>query len=250
MSEQPLPDPVVRAEAPTPVRPPDRLTTGADGAAAGFVREARADDLDSVGRVHAASMRASLEAGHDGPLPDGVRAMIAAPVLATGWESAILTPPSPAHHVLVATQGEEVVGLAAIAPAPPVTPSGQAAPTMESAGRSDADVGGTGTADADPEDAPACAEAPTDTASLRHAVELVALGVTPEHQRHGHGSRLLTACVDLARADGADLLLAWVVRGDDSLVQLFSSSGLVPTGQRRELSVGGGVTEVCWAAGL
>ena len=47
-----------------------------------FVREATGDDLEAIGRVHAASMLASLRAAHasahDGaPLPAGVVAMIA-----------------------------------------------------------------------------------------------------------------------------------------------------------------------------
>ena len=76
-------------------------------ASGGFVRPARAEDLTAIGQVQAATMLASLEAGHtaehSAPLPQGVRAMIAAPVIAAGWEAAVTEPPSPEHHVLVAT---------------------------------------------------------------------------------------------------------------------------------------------------
>ena len=94
----------------------------------GFVRPARAEDLTAIGQVQAATMLASLEAGHTAehgePLPEGVRAMIAAPVIAAGWEAAVTEPPSPEHHVLVATTAQAdaasrtVVGLLGLAPTP------------------------------------------------------------------------------------------------------------------------------------
>ena len=178
--------------------------------APGFVRPAKPSDLPAMGQVHAAAMLASLEAGHAGPLPEGVRAMISAPVIATGWEDAVCTPPSAQHHVLVATSGEALVGLAAIAP---VTAQDSENPNLQ-------------------------------------AVEIAALGVTPAQQRNGHGSRLLAACADLARTDGANVMLAWAVRGDDSLSRLFVGAGMTPTTNQRTVPVGDGVTEVCWVAAL
>lgn len=78
------------------------------------MREARAEDLEAVGAVHAAAMTASLDAAHrtahDVGVPEGVRAAVSAPVLTAGWRDAVCAPPSPAHHVLVATQDGEVVG--------------------------------------------------------------------------------------------------------------------------------------------
>ena len=48
------------------------------------MRPARLKDLAAIGQVQSATMLASLEAGHTAehgaPLPEGVRAMIAAPV--------------------------------------------------------------------------------------------------------------------------------------------------------------------------
>ncbi|MDU0349745.1 GNAT family N-acetyltransferase, partial [Actinomyces sp. MRS3W] len=188
-------------------------------AAAGFVREATLADLEAIGRVHATTMLASLEAAyqaaHDAPLPDGVAAMVAAPVVAAGWEQAILAPPSSTHRVLVSVgEGGEVVGLVGVAPSP-----GDA-------------TGGVG----------------PDAAA--RGLEITALGVAPEQQRCGHGSRLLAAATDQARAHGADVLLIWAVRGDESLTSFLQDAGLTPTDSHRELPVGEGITEDCWAAAL
>ena len=188
------------------------------------MRPARAEDLAAIGQVQSATMLASLEAGHtaeyDAPLPEGVRAMIAAPVIAAGWETAVTEPPSPEHHVLVATTAESdstdrtVVGLLGLAPTQ----------SMDAEGRVDE----TGV----------------------QAVEVTALGVEPDSQRRGHGSRLLAAAVDLARQDGARALVAWAVRGDESVSRLLTSVGMAPTGAHRVLGVGEGITEDCWAASL
>ena len=190
----------------------------------GFVRPARAADLTAIGQVQAATMLASLEAGHtaehSAPLPEGVRAMIAAPVIAAGWEAAVTEPPSPEHHVLVATTAQAdavsrtVVGLLGLAPTQ----------SMD-------------------------AEGHVDESGVR-AVEVTALGVEPASQRRGHGSRLLAAAVGLARQDGARALVAWAVRGDQSVSRLLSSVGMAPTGAHRVLGVGAGITEDCWAASL
>ena len=190
----------------------------------GFVRPARVEDLAAIGRVQAATMLASLQAGHaaehGAPLPEGVRAMIAAPVIAAGWETAVAEPPSPQHHVLVATtagsEAEElaVVGLLGLAPTQ----------SMD-------------------------AEGHVDEAGVQ-AVEVTALGVAPADQRQGHGSRLLAAAVDLARQNGARALVAWAVRGDESVSRLLASVGMAPTGAHRVLGVGDGIAEDCWAASL
>lgn len=210
----------------------DRIRVAADAPRpGGFVRTAAAADLETMGRVHASTMLASLSAAHadahnGAGLPASVTAMIAAPVIAAGWEQAVTRPPSPAHHVLVATQDGQVVGLTALAPARPAGPDGAA----ETLGTDDRDPR-AGAVDAIPS-----------------AVEIVALGVEVPHQRQGHGSRLLAAAADHARADGATALLVWAVRGDESLARFLDTAGLRPTGSRRELPVGRGVIEDCWAA--
>lgn len=220
---------------------------GGQTARGGFVREARAEDLEAVGAVHAAAMTASLDAAHrtahDVGVPEDVRAVVSAPVLTAGWRDAVCAPPSPAHHVLVATQDGGVVGLAALAPLPDVRQGGAAG--ADGAGTPSSvdgvDLGATG--------ADGATAGPAGAGPVR-AAELTALAVSPDHQRAGHGSRLLAAAVDLARADGAGVLLVWAVRGDESLTRLLAGAGLVPTGASRSLPVGRGVTEACWGASI
>lgn len=188
----------------------------------GFVRPATGADLEAIGQVQAQTMLASLgaahAAGHDGAaLPEGIAAMIAPPVLATGWEQAVLEPPSPTHHVLVATLGGQVVGLAGVAPTEGVAVDGEGTPT---------------------------------SGTPQRAAEVTALGVTPDHQREGHGSRLLAAVSDLAREDGAQVLLAWVLRGDKSLEAFLADAGMERTTSHRLLPVGQGVVEELWVAEL
>lgn len=197
--------------------------------ASGFVRAAVEADLPAMGAVHAASMLASLAVGHDGPLPESVRAMVSAPVIAAGWGPAVTAPPTRAHRTLVATDDGAVVGLLGLAP------------TEDPA--------------ADGPDGPGSADVPDAGAGARHrtvekASEITALGVAPDHQHRGHGSRLLAAAVDLAREDGAALLTMWVVRGDESLARLLTSAGLRATCSYRRLPVGDGIVEDCWAAAL
>ncbi|WP_196717498.1 GNAT family N-acetyltransferase [Actinomyces trachealis] len=187
-----------------------------------FVRPASGGDLEALGRVHAATMLASLSAAHAGEhdgaaLPEGIAAMVAPPVLAAGWEQAVTEPPSPAHHVLVAASDGEVVGLVGLAPT-------QGALVHD---------------DGSPAGQPAQA-----------AAEVTALGVLPERQRQGHGSRLLAAAGVLAREDGARVLLVWALRGDESLAAFLSGAGLERTASHRLLPVGQGVTEELWLAEL
>ena len=250
---------------PGPLRPVRRLrhpgasaAGGGRTARGGFVREARAEDLEAVGAVHAAAMTASLDAAHrtvhDVGVPEDVRAVVSAPVLTAGWRDAVCAPPSPAHHVLVATQDGGVVGLAALAPLPDVRQGGAAG--VDGAGTPSSvdgvDLGATG-ADRPTSTGPTSADrataGPAGAGPVR-AAELTALAVSPDHQRAGHGSRLLAAAVDLARVDGAGVLLVWAVRGDESLTRLLAGAGLVPTGASRSLPVGRGVTEACWGASI
>lgn len=69
-------------------------------------------------------------------------------------------------------------------------------------------------------------------------VEVAALEVDPDAQRAGHGSRLLAACVDLAREDGAQWLVTWVLDGDAAREQFLGGAGLGPDGAQRTLATG------------
>jgi len=83
-------------------------------------------------------------------------------------------------------------------------------------------------------------------------IEVVALEVDPEHRRAGHGSRLLTACVDLGREQGATHLTTWVLDRDEARATFLSSAGLGKDGARRELATDGpegrAVGEERWGA--
>ncbi len=85
--------------------------------------------------------------------------------------------------------------------------------------------------------------------------EIVALEVDPDHERSGHGSRLLAACVDLARDSGAEHVQTWVLDGDTAREQFLTGAGLGADGGRRELGLGvtpagltQAVTERRWVA--
>jgi ribosomal protein S18 acetylase RimI-like enzyme len=64
--------------------------------------------------------------------------------------------------------------------------------------------------------------------------ELLVLAVHPDARRQGHGSRLLHAVVDTARARGRDHLTAWLLASDDTVRTFLTASGLEPDGAHRE----------------
>ncbi|HST50147.1 GNAT family N-acetyltransferase [Jatrophihabitans sp.] len=126
--------------------------------------------------------------------------------IAASWHAAITTPPTPSHRVLVATEGAYRVGFAAFGP----------------------------DADRQPDD-----PAPESTAAVSMLL------VEPRWGRRGHGSRLLAAVADLAKAGGADRLVAWVPAGDSVSLRFYRSAGWEPDGLRRDLDTGAGtVTEL------
>lgn len=66
-------------------------------------------------------------------------------------------------------------------------------------------------------------------------VEIAEFVVDPEHQRLGHGSRLLQASIDTVRADKFDRALWWVGSSDDIVRAFVTESGWEPDGAHREL---------------
>lgn len=75
--------------------------------------------------------------------------------------------------------------------------------------------------------------------------ELTELVVEPEHERNGHGSRLLQAAMDTLRADSFTRATTWVVSTDDVRRAFLTSAGFVADGAHRELDLAGdGVTTV------
>jgi GNAT superfamily N-acetyltransferase len=69
-------------------------------------------------------------------------------------------------------------------------------------------------------------------------IEVIALEVDPDHERGGHGSRLLAACVDLGRESAAQHVQTWVLDGDAAREQFLGSAGLGLDGAQRELGLG------------
>jgi GNAT superfamily N-acetyltransferase len=63
-----------------------------------------------------------------------------------------------------------------------------------------------------------------------------ALLVSPPVRRLGHGSRLMSACADLAQQNGAREAVMWCLKSDSALRQFVESSGWAVDGGYRELS--------------
>jgi GNAT superfamily N-acetyltransferase len=66
--------------------------------------------------------------------------------------------------------------------------------------------------------------------------------IDPEHQREGHGSRLLQAAIDTLTADKFTRAVWWVGSTDDVLRRFVSESGWEPDGAHRELAAEDGST--------
>ncbi|MGZ0146584.1 N-acetyltransferase family protein [Kribbella sp. WER1] len=76
-------------------------------------------------------------------------------------------------------------------------------------------------------------------ADQQHDALVAELAVSPEATRAGHGSRLLNAVVDTARADGFSRVTAWVNTTDDVLRAFYTEAGWAPDGAHRELDLYG-----------
>lgn len=116
------------------------------------------------------------------------------------WRSAIAAPPTPGHGVVVALERNTVVGFAAFGPA-------------------ELSVG----------------EAPDPAGPT---AEVGTLLVEPRWGRRGHGSRLLAAVSDLARAGGAARLQVWLLEADQISARFYESAGWEPDGWARTLDTG------------
>ena len=134
-------------------------------------------------------------------LPAAVLESLAEDAAAAAWREAIVAPPTPRHRVLVALEQEWRVGFAAVGPADDLEPG-------------------------DPE--------PETTASVGPIL------VEPRWGRRGHGSRLLAAVVDHARADGMTRAVAWIPEDDAASREFLISAGWAPDGLARALDTGAG----------
>ena len=68
--------------------------------------------------------------------------------------------------------------------------------------------------------------------------ELLVGGVQPDSRRQGHGSRLLNATVDTARATGFARVRTWVLAADEATGHFLEAAGFAPDGARRERATG------------
>lgn len=168
--------------------------------AQGFVRPARDADAAEIARVQLSTWQTAYTRF----IPRFAIDAMQPEWLTAQWLSAITEPPTPRHHVLVAyEQGAEThtVGFAAIGP------SDEAALA--------------------PDEEPFEAGAITD------------LLVEPRWGRRGHGSRLLSAAVDLWRGDGLTHAVAWAYEDDAATRKFLTSTGWEPDGAGRALDIDG-----------
>jgi GNAT superfamily N-acetyltransferase len=161
------------------------------------VRPASKSDADELGRIQVATWRI----GYAKVLPEQILQSLDEVVLAAGWLAAITAPPSLRHHVLVAAEGDVLVGFAAFGP----------------------------DADAQPEDP-----------DIDATVAIPVLLVEPRWGRRGHGSRLLAAIVDTARGDGVRRMVAWVPVSNTPTLEFYRSAGWESDGVQRTLDTGAG----------
>jgi GNAT superfamily N-acetyltransferase len=188
---------------------PSARPGGLTGTADVSVRPARPQDAAEIARVQAVTWRTAYRSVLPTSVLDGWDENTAAEV----WRAAVVSPPTPAHGVLVAVERDGVVGFAAFGP--PELADGEAA---------------------DP-------DGPT--------TEIVTLLVEPRWGRRGHGSRLLAAVADLAASTGARRLQAWLPEQDRVSAGFFESAGWAPQGWVRTLDTGAApLREVRWHAVL
>jgi L-amino acid N-acyltransferase YncA len=76
------------------------------------VRAARPGDVPEIARIQVDTWRTAYKRF----LPESVLAALDVEQAARAWGAAVAEPPSPAHHVLVATEGTLTVGFAAVGP--------------------------------------------------------------------------------------------------------------------------------------
>ncbi|PWR11917.1 GNAT family N-acetyltransferase [Micromonospora sicca] len=170
--------------------------------ALGYVRPARPEDAGEIARIQLATWRVAYRR----ILPRHVLDNLDEAYLARRWNAAVQEPPSGAHRVLVAVEQAEqsyLVGFAASGPA----------------------------------DAEALAPGEPAEALADGVVAVTDLLVEPRWGRRGHGSRLLSAAVDLWREDGFTRAVAWAFDGDEATREFLTSTGWEPDGAARALDV-------------
>jgi GNAT superfamily N-acetyltransferase len=165
----------------------------------GFVRPARAGDVDDLTCVQVASWRSGLAGIVPAGLLESLTSDEATAVWRDRWREAIASPPTSKHHVLAAVSGTLPRELAGFASAGPAT-------------------------DAD--------RWPGTDA------EIYEFRVAPERTAQGHGGRLLHATADTLVSDGFHTVTIWALEADLALRRFLEAAGWAADGARGELDVG------------
>jgi GNAT superfamily N-acetyltransferase len=171
------------------------------------VRPAAAPDVAEIVRIQATTW----EAAYAEWLPPAALDQLRTPQAERAWAEAVAAGPD--HHVLVATEGEWIVGFCAAAPA------------------------------GVPDGAPAPLDTPTDGPAIgpEHWAEIGALLVEPRWGRRGHGGRLLATAAHALRNAGALYGLVWVPEADAASRRFYERAGWELDGTVRGLDTGDGV---------
>jgi GNAT superfamily N-acetyltransferase len=74
-------------------------------------------------------------------------------------------------------------------------------------------------------------------------VDIVAFEISPEHRRQGHGSRLMSAVVDLSGNAGALGLTMWCHARDEGRRAFLQSCGWAPDAAWREIEITPGLVQ-------
>jgi len=169
--------------------------------ALGFVRPARPEDAAEIARIQLSTWRTAYRR----MFPAHVLAKLDEGYLARGWAEAIEAAPSPRHRVLISVEqtatADTVVGFAASGPADEHALAPEEPPLADS------------------------------------VAAITDLLVEPRWGRRGHGSRLLSAAVDLWREDGFTSAVAWAYDADEAMKKFLASAGWEPDGAGRALDV-------------
>ena len=161
------------------------------------VRPAQPGDVSEIARIQVETWRTA----YTSILPAEVLEAVTVEAAEPAWAAAVLEPPSPRHHLLVALEQQALVGFVALTPADDLE-------------------------DGDPD--------PDATAQIGPLL------VEPRWGRRGHGSRLLAAAIDHARGDGLVRAIAWIPTADSASLDFLRSAGWEADGYARVLDTGAG----------
>ena len=186
------------------------------------VRPARVGEASEIARIQ----RDTLTMAYDAILPLETFSRLADPQTQSAVTAAIaaeIAAAGPSARVLVALEGDQIVGLASARAA--IRNGGG-----DGGGGGDDDDGGGGGGtllDSDPD--------PERTGYLEQLL------VEPRWGRRGHGSRLLAAVADFFTEAGFTRAVTWVPEQNAPTVNFLTSAGWARDGYVRGLDTGGGV---------